>query len=344
MENKQKQNIYGATLSELAKIAEEHSIPSYSASQIAGWLYKRHIDELEQMTNLSRDIRKKLDEQYKIAVSKPVDVKVSADGTKKYLFRVDGFGAVESAYIPEKNRHTLCVSSQSGCRMGCVFCMTGRMGFQGQLRSGDILNQIRSIPERDQLTNIVYMGMGEPFDNTDEVLKSLEVLTAKWGFGMSPKRITVSTIGIIPGVKRFLHDSRCNLAISLHSPFEEERRSLMPMNKAYPLKDVLDVIKSYPKEKHRRISFEYIVFGGLNHSSSHVKELARVLQGISCRINLIRYHSIPDNNLKPPAESELMQFKKSLEQKGFTTTVRKSRGQDIQAACGMLASGLLKKE
>ncbi len=343
MKNDQKRNIYGATLDELAAIAEKHSIPSYAAGQIAGWLYKHHADAWGQMTNLSKQVRKMLQDFYTLDVADPVDVIVSSDGTKKYLFNVNGMGNVESAYIPEGERHTLCVSSQLGCRMGCNFCMTGRMGFHGQLGSGDILNQIRSIPERDQLTNIVYMGMGEPFDNTDEVLKSLEVLTSDWGFGMSPKRITVSTIGVLPGMKRFLEESRCNLAVSLHSPFEEERRALMPMNKAYPLKEVLDTIRSFPKGKQRRISFEYIVFGGYNHSASHVKELARVLQGIACRINLIRFHSIPDSHLKPPSEADLNQFKTLLEAKGFITIIRKSRGQDINAACGMLANESVKK-
>lgn len=343
MENNNKSNIYGATLDELAAIARKHSIPAYAAGQIAGWLYKRHIDDWGQMTNLSKQVRIMLQEQYTVDVSEPVDVVVSSDGTKKYLFNANGKGIVEAAYIPESGRHTLCVSSQLGCRMGCVFCMTGIMGFHGQLRAGDILNQVRSIPERDQLTNIVYMGMGEPFDNTDEVLKSLEVLTSEWGFGMSPKRITVSTIGVIPGMKRFLEESRCNLAVSLHSPFEEERRELLPMNKAYPLKEVLDVIRSFPKEKQRRISFEYIVFGGMNHSPSHVKELARVLQGIACRINLIRFHSIPGGSLNPPSEAELNQFKAQLEGKGFITIIRKSRGQDISAACGMLANKSAKK-
>ncbi len=344
MTNKEKHNIYGLTLESLGGIARELSIPSYAARQIAEWLYKHHVDEINQMTNISKEARKKLDESYTITVSPPVDVAISLDGTKKYLFRALNKGFIESAYIPDGDRHTLCVSSQLGCRMGCGFCMTGQMGFHGQLSTGDILNQIRSISERNQLTNIVYMGMGEPFDNTDEVLKSLEILTSGWGFGMSPKRITVSTIGVIPGMKRFLKESRCNLAVSLHSPFEEERKKLMPMNKAYPLKEVLDVIRSVPKEKQRRISFEYIVFKELNHSPSHVKELARVLHGIACRINLIRFHSIPGSDLKVPSDSELNLFKTSLEAKGFITTIRKSRGLDIGASCGLLANESVKKE
>ena len=343
MENNQKNNIYGATINELLQIVKDLSMPSFSAQQIAQWLYRHHVSYIDEMTNLSKASRNKLNESFIIDVSPFSEVTTSSDGTKKYLFPIKGKGNIESAYIPDGDRHTLCVSSQVGCRMGCGFCMTGRMGFHGQLRAGDILNQIRSIPERDKLTNIVYMGMGEPFDNTDEVFNSLEVLTSEWGFGKSPKRITVSTIGVLPGMKRFLEESRCNLAVSLHSPFEEERRALMPMNKAYPLKEVLDVIRSFPKEKQRRISFEYIVFGGLNHSTSHVKELARVLQGIACRINLIRFHSIPDGNFKPPSEAELNQFKALLEAKGFIAIIRKSRGQDISAACGMLANESVKK-
>lgn len=342
MKNDSKHNIYGLTLGELSEIAANHSIPSYAARQIASWLYKHHVSDIQDMTNISKEVRKTFENLYIVDVSDPLDVSVSSDGTKKYLFDFKGRGVIESAYIPEGERHTLCVSSQLGCRMGCAFCMTARMGFHGQLSVGDILNQIRSIPERDKLTNIVFMGMGEPFDNTDSVLKSLEILTSDWGFGMSSKRISVSTIGMIPGMLRFLEESRCNLAVSLHSPFEEERKSLIPMDKAYPLKEVLNVIRSFPKEKQRRISFEYIVFGGMNHSSAHVKELARILNGIACRINLIRFHTIPGSSLKAPSDGDMNQFKTSLEAKGFITTIRKSRGQDIYAACGMLANKTVK--
>jgi 23S rRNA (adenine2503-C2)-methyltransferase len=288
--------------------------------------------------------RQKLSEHYELGLSEPVKVQTSVDGTKKYLFTSHNGKFIEAAYIPETSRSTLCVSSQVGCKMGCLFCMTGKQGFQGQLSAGEIINQIRSLPERDSLTNIVYMGMGEPFDNLDAVMQSLEILTADYGFGMSPRRLTVSTIGIIPAMKVFLENSRCNLAVSLHSPFEEERRRLMPIENVYSLHQVLQAIREFPIGKQRRISFEYIVFKDLNHSQAHVKELARILNGIRCRINLLNFHPIPNTPLEAPSQQVMLQFKEALEAKGLTTTIRKSRGQDIFAACGMLSTKELVKK
>jgi 23S rRNA (adenine2503-C2)-methyltransferase len=222
--------------------------------------------------------------------------------------------------------------------MGCLFCMTGKQGFQGQLTAGEIVNQLASLPERESVTNIVYMGMGEPLDNVEAVLKSLEILTSDWGYGMSPRRITVSTIGVIPGMRAFLDNSNAHLAVSVHSPFDEERRQLMPVQHVYPLSQVLDLVRSYELSKSRRISFEYIVFGGLNHSQAHVKELSRLLHGIRARVNLIHFHSIPDTPLKPASEEQMLDFQKRLQDKGIPTTIRRSRGQDVQAACGMLST------
>jgi 23S rRNA (adenine2503-C2)-methyltransferase len=240
--------------------------------------------------------------------------------------------------IPEKERVTVCVSSQVGCKMGCLFCMTGKQGFNGQLTAGEIVNQIRSIDEYGQVTNIVYMGMGEPFDNLDEVLKSIDLLTSEWGYAMSPHRITVSTIGIIPGLKRFLSESKCNLAISLHTPFDEERQRLMPVQIAYPIQNVMDEIRSCDFERQRKLSFEYIVFGGLNDTPAHVKEMARLLNGIKSHINLIRFHPIPGTPLRQTDENRLQEFKDRLNEKGILTTIRASRGQDIYAACGLLST------
>ena len=248
------------------------------------------------------------------------------------------FRYVEAAYIPETERATLCLSTQVGCKMGCLFCMTGKQGFQGQLTAGEIVNQLASLPERESVTNIVYMGMGEPLDNVEAVLKSLEILTSDWGYGMSPRRITVSTIGVIPGMRAFLDNSNAHLAVSVHSPFDEERRQLMPVQHVYPLSEVLDLVRSYELSKSRRISFEYIVFGGLNHSQAHVKELSRLLHGIRARINLIHFHSIPDTPLKPASEEQMLDFQQRLQDKGIPTTIRRSRGQDVQAACGMLST------
>jgi 23S rRNA (adenine2503-C2)-methyltransferase len=330
--------LFGKTLAHLQELVSGLGLPKFTAAQIADWLYKKDVTAIDQMSNLSKTVREKLAENFDIGLSDPVKVQTSVDGTKKYLFRASNGKFIEAAYLPERSRHTLCVSSQVGCKMGCLFCFTAKQGFQGNLSAGEILNQIRSLPERHSLTNIVYMGMGEPFDNMEGVMQSLEILTADYGIGMSPRRITVSTIGIIPAMKTFLEQSPCHLAVSLHSPFEVERRRLMPIEHVYSLTEVLEAIRSFPLGKQRRISFEYIVFKDLNHSARHVKELARILNGIRCRINLLRFHPVPGTPLAAPDDQTLEDFKEALEKKGIVTTIRKSRGQDIYAACGLLST------
>jgi 23S rRNA (adenine2503-C2)-methyltransferase len=222
--------------------------------------------------------------------------------------------------------------------MACIFCMTGKQGFQGNLTAGEILNQLRSIPESEEVSNIVYMGMGEPLDNLEEVMKSIDILTSGYGFGMSPRRITVSTIGIIPAMREFLEKSNCHLAVSLHSPFEQERRHLMPVQNVYPLSQVIDELKSFDIGRQRKISFEYIMFKGMNDTPRHIRELVRILNGLRCRINLIRFHSIPGVPLESSDNTAIEQFRDGLTKKGIITTVRQSRGEDIYAACGMLST------
>lgn len=339
----QKEPLFGKTLAQLQNIVLDIGLPKYTAAQICDWLYKKNCTEVDNMTNLSKKARLLLDEKYEVGLIPPVNVQSSSDGTKKYLFDSNG-GFIESAYIPERTRNTLCVSSQVGCKMRCLFCMTGKQGLQGNLSANQILNQIRSIDEYEHLTNVVYMGMGEPFDNLDAVMQSLEILTADWGYGWSPRRITVSTIGIVPAMKHFLEQSNCHLAVSLHSPFESERRLLMPVSQKYPIKDIIQEIKSHDLGRQRRISFEYIVFKGLNDTPRHVKELAKILNGIRCRINLIRYHEIPNTQLETTDEKRLEAFKDELNAKGITTTIRASRGQDIDAACGLLSTRELSKK
>lgn len=333
------------TLKDLGEVVTSLGLPAFTAKQIANWLYQKHVSTIDEMTNLSAKARETLKLHYQIGKHDSIKVQVSKDGTKKYLYNAGNNRFIEAAYIPDKDRATLCVSSQVGCKMGCLFCMTAKQGFQSQLSSGEILNQIASLPERDKLTNIVYMGMGEPFDNLDEVLKSLEILTSEYGFNMSQKRITVSTIGIIPGMKRFLEESKCHLAVSMHTPFEDERRKLMPIQIVYALKDVLNEIKSFDLGKQRRVSFEYIMFKGLNDTPRHVKELTRILNGINGRINLIRFHPIPGTPLEGSDDATIESFKNALNEKGIVTTIRQSRGQDIYAACGLLSTKeLVKKE
>ena len=332
------EHLFGKTLEELKDLSVKLGLPSFTGRQLAEWLYKKEVPSFEEMTNLSLKARALLKENYETGIMSPTDVQVSVDGTKKYLFPALEGKFIETAYIPDGKRHTVCVSSQVGCKMGCLFCMTGKQGFQGNLSSGEILNQYRSIPEWRSITNLVYMGMGEPLDNLEEVLKSLEVLTADWGFALSPRRITVSTIGITPAMLEFLNRSNAHLAVSLHTPFEEERRKLMPVQQVYPLKEVLKEIKSWDFGRQRRVSFEYILFKDFNDSASHVNELSRILQGIRCRINLIRFHPIPDTPLESPDDLTINAFKDKLIAKGITTTIRASRGQDIWAACGLLST------
>jgi len=330
--------LFGKTLDELVLLTVKLGLPGFAAKQIADWLYKKPVNSIEEMSNLSKKTRELLAENFDFGTSLPVKVQVSADGTKKYLFTTGKHQFIETAMIPDDNRTTVCVSSQIGCKMDCLFCMTAKQGFQGQLSAGEIVNQIRSIEEAAAVSNIVYMGMGEPFDNLDEVLKSIEILTSDWGYGMSPRRITVSSIGIVPAMKRFLGESEAHLAISLHTPFDEQRKSLMPVQIAYPIREVIDEIRKWDFSGQRRVSFEYILFNGLNDTPLHVKELARLLNGIKCRINLIRFHPVPGTPLVSPDEETILHFKNQLNDKGIFTSVRASRGQDIYAACGLLST------
>lgn len=336
-----KEHLLGKTLSDLKRIAGKLELPAFVAAQIACWLYKTNIQSYDEMTNISKKVRLLLAEHYDLGVVKPVKVQQSTDGTKKYLFPVSSHKFIETAFIPDARRNTLCVSSQVGCKMGCLFCATGRQGFQAQLSAGQILNQLRSIPERESITNIVFMGMGEPFDNAEEVMKAQEILTAAYGFELSARKVTVSTIGIVPAMEVFLRESKCNLAVSMHSPFDEERRRLMPIQHVYPIKDVIDTINRADLGKYRRVSIEYIVFGELNDTQKHVKELARLLNKTRCRINLIRFHPVPNVPLPPTNEDRLIEFQRALNEKGIVTTIRASRGLDIDAACGLLSTKAL---
>jgi 23S rRNA (adenine2503-C2)-methyltransferase len=330
-------SLFGKTLEELVVSVKEKGLPSFSGKQIADWLYKTGISDVNEITNLSKKARKILSAEYETGLYPPADMQVSSDGTKKYLYKLNSGNFVESVYIPETDRATLCISSQAGCRMGCRFCMTGRQGLKANLSSGEILNQIWSLPEKNELTNVVFMGMGEPMDNIDEVLKSLEILTSEYGIGWSHKRITVSTIGMLSGLEKFLENSQCRLAISLHSPFDEERLKLMPAQKACPIENVLKLLET-DKYTQRRISFEYIMFAGINDSQQHAMALVKLLSRRDFRINLIRFHKIPNSSLSPSDETTMENFKNYLNSKGLLTTIRSSRGEDIFAACGMLST------
>ena len=336
---KDKEHLMGMTLEELKDVALKVSLPAYAAKQMADWLYRKKVRSVDEMTNISAAKRELLSSRYDVGAEHPIESTNSSDGTIKYLFAAnDGAGSVESVFIPSKDRATLCVSSQVGCKMNCLFCMTGKQGFSGQLTANEILNQIQSIPETDDLTNIVFMGMGEPLDNSTELYKVLEILTSSYGYAWSPKRITVSTIGILPELKRFIESSNCNLAVSLHSPFHEERLSLMPVEKAFHIDSIIDLLRQYDFSHQRRVSFEYIMFDGINDSGRHAIELSRLLKGLDCRINLIKFHSIPGENLRNCNERKMEEFRDKLNSLGIICTIRASRGEDILAACGMLST------
>ncbi|MFA8300078.1 MAG: 23S rRNA (adenine(2503)-C(2))-methyltransferase RlmN [Hyphomicrobiales bacterium] len=335
--------LFGLTLTDLQEVCKDLKLPKFVAKQISDWLYKKNITSIDEMTNLSKKARELLNEKYTFGVHAPIKAQESTDGTKKYLYQAPNRNFIETVYIPDKERATLCVSSQVGCKMGCLFCVTGKQGFQAQLTPGEIVNQIRSLPEREKLTNIVYMGMGEPFDNLDNVMKSLEILTSDYGFEMSPRRITVSSIGITPALQTFLKDSNCHLAISLHTPFEDERRKLMPVENVYNLPEIMDVIRKHDFGLQRRVSFEYIMFKGVNDTPAHIKQMCKLLNGLRCRVNLIKFHAFDGSPLEGSDRQTIEYFSNKLNEKGIRSTIRASRGEDILAACGLLSTKELVK-
>ena len=334
------------TLVELKTAVQELGMPAFTAKQITQWLYEKRVRTLDEMTNLSKQNRIRLAEVFEVGTMPPLDCQQSKDGTIKYLFPVrcaenaePSVGKfVETVFIPDGERATLCVSCQVGCKMNCLFCQTGKQGWDGNLTVADILNQIYALPEAERLTNIVFMGQGEPMDNLDNVLRATEILTADWGYAWSPKRITVSSVGVKGKLKRFLDESQCHVAISMHSPIHEQRLQLMPAEKMQSIKDTVELLKQYDFTHQRRCSFEYICFGGLNDQPLHGREIVKLLDGLECRVNLIRFHEIPDVDLPPSDERRMEALRDYLTKHGVFTTIRASRGQDIFAACGLLST------
>lgn len=337
MSEESRVNLLGMTLAQLQELCAAEGFPHFTAKQLCDWLYKKRVESIDAMTNLSLDQRARLNEMAYIGRETPVRCQVSRDGTKKYLFPVLDGHYIEAVYIPEEDRATLCVSCQVGCKMGCRFCVTGQQGFHGNLCAGDILNQLFSIPEYVELTNIVFMGMGEPMDNLDAILAATQAMTSDWGLGWSPKRITVSTVGIVPGLKRFLDESQCHVAVSLHNAVPQERLQMMPVQKAFPLSEVLALLRHYDWSGQRRLSFEYTMFRGLNDDQQHAQKLVDALKGLDCRVNLIRFHESPEAPYKTSMPTAIKAFQDYLNRHGVVCTLRASRGQDIDAACGLLA-------
>lgn len=343
--------LLGCTLDELKAISVKLGLPAFVGKQLADWIYRKRVKDFDAMSNLSRLARERLRAAYQIGCASPIDGQRSVDGTIKYLYATAKGDFIETVYIPDGDRATLCVSSQVGCKMGCRFCMTGRQGYVASLTAADILNQIYSLPEAETLTNVVFMGQGEPFDNLDAVLRVTQALTAEWGYAWSPKRITVSSVGLAKGLIRFLDESQCHLAISLHHPMPTGRAELMPAERAFSIVDVVNVLKQYDfcrkhsgrsfdghTSRQRRVSFEYIVFEGINDSVSHANALLKLLEGLDCRVNLIRFHDIPDTPLRGVSDQAMLKFRDYLTAHGLFTTIRASRGQDIFAACGLLST------
>ena len=343
--------LMGMTVGELKEFVRPLGMPAFTGGQIAQWLYQKHVASIDGMTNISKQNRELLAQHSVVGTMPPSTSQHSADGTIKYLFPVrcsvsstaahSGCHFVETVYIPDGERATLCVSCQVGCKMNCLFCQTGKQGWQGDLTTADILNQIYSLPERDRLTNVVFMGQGEPMDNLDAVLRAIEILTAAYGYAWSPKRVTVSSVGVRGKLKRFLDESQCHVAISLHSPIPFQRLQLMPAEKAMPIEETVQLLRQYDFTHQRRCSFEYICFAGMNDTPAHAKAIVRLLSGMECRVNLIRFHQIPGVDLPGSDEQRMEQLRDTLTHHGITTTIRASRGQDILAACGLLSTARL---
>ncbi len=345
MDKTEKIKLIGMTLEELQSVALRGNMPKYVGKQLAEWLYDKKVVSFEEMANISKKNKEWLSENYEIGREVPSVATKSTDGTVKYLFNVGRGNFVESVYIPDKDRATLCVSSQSGCKMNCYFCATGRMGFKANLTSAQIINQILSIPPAPRkgeepmtpLSNIVFMGMGEPLDNYREVEKVIEILTAPWGLAWSPKRITVSTVGKLPQLKELLDNTQVHVAVSVHTADTPQRESMMPAQKAFPISSVMKLLSGYDFSHQRRLSLEYIMWRGVNDDIAHAEMLVKLIGNVDCRVNLIRFHAIPGVDLKPCSEERMLMFRNFLNSKGITATIRASRGEDIAAACGMLA-------
>jgi 23S rRNA (adenine2503-C2)-methyltransferase len=330
----------GHTLSEVSEFILSAGFKSSDAHKICINLYRKRLMNIPEFGKISLKLRNFLSDNYSSGLFPPSGKDTSLDGTVKYLFNSADGRLFETVYIPYGERNTVCVSTQSGCRMGCSFCVTASYGFHGNLTAGEIVNQVLAIPEAEKITNVVLMGMGEPMDNLDNVVKACEILSSGWGAALSRRNITVSTVGILPEVERFLCESGCNLTLSLHSPFPEERSRLIPAERKHPVSSVIKIIREYPADRRRRFSLAYMMMDGVNDTDRHLEGLRSLVAGSSVRINLLPYHSSGNDTFRSSSEERMMFFKHSLVTSGISASIRKSRGSDISAACGLLASGL----
>jgi 23S rRNA (adenine2503-C2)-methyltransferase len=337
-----KKSLCGLTADEILRLIEPYGFTYSHAVSIANGIYKKNANELSLIARLPKKLRYELETIATCGIFFPVSSEVSADKTVKYLFRTEMGKAYETVYIPDNKRNTVCVSTQSGCRMGCPFCVTAGYGFHGNLSAGEIVNQIISIPDSGKVTHVVFMGMGEPMDNLENVLKACEIITSEWGLAISSRNVTVSTVGITKGIEKFLQRSDCNLTLSLYSPFPEERKKVVPAEKQNPALKLIEIMKNYPVKKKRRLSLAYVMIKDLNDTDKHLEELKAILKGSAIRVNLLPYHSVMNDLIISSTEEKMHFFKHDLVMSGISASVRKSRGIDISAACGLLATGLKK--
>ncbi len=347
-------DIQDVSQAELEAWCCEQGEAPYRARQVLAWVHRRGATRFEEMANLPKVLRRRLADGFRIGRLEPATVAVSADGTRKLLFQLPPEPAaagrpasIESVLIPQverpdgaRDRLTLCISSQAGCGMGCGFCATAAMGLVRNLHPAEIVGQVRAAqalaaPER--LTNLVLMGMGEPLANYAAVVAALEILTAEWGYAISPRRITVSTVGLAPEIPRFIAETRVNLAVSLHAPTDRQRARLVPVNRRYPLATLLAACREVPLARRKRITFEYVMLAGENDTDADARALVRLLHGLRAKVNLIPWNPFPGAPFTPSPRARVQRFQAVLRQHGLSATIRESRGQDIQAACGQLA-------
>ncbi len=327
----------GLTAEEIFSLIGPAGFTMPHAISIANSLYKRRISEITVFPGIPKKLKEELARVSSSGLFEPVVSEKSSDGTIKYLFRNHEGLEYETVYMPAAKRSTVCVSTQSGCRMGCPFCVTGKFGFHGNLSVNDIVNQVISLPGTAKITHVVFMGMGEPMDNLENVLKACKIITSEWGLAVSPGNVTVSTVGITPGVIKFLEQSDCNLTLSLYSPFPGERQEIIPVEKRYPVQGILEIMKNFKMGKRRRMSIAYVMINKVNDTDSHLRELKNILTGSGIRVNLLPYHSVPgDGNITSTPE-KMQYFRHELVMSGISASIRKSRGLDVSAACGLLA-------
>ena len=331
----------GLSLTETEDLLEQKKIDRRYGRRILYWINKKGIRIFGEINDIPKEVLSVLSECFSTGLSEPVSNVASSDGTVRYLFTTEKGLLHESVYIPEGRRETVCISVQSGCRMGCRFCATGQNGWRGNLTAGELVNQVVRLPHK--VTHVVLMGMGEPGDNIDEVIKALRVLTAEWGMAIGKRRVTVSTVGVTPAVKRLLEETECNITLSLYSPFPAERLEAIPSEAAWTYTETLDLMKKYMADRDRRFTVAYVMIKGKNDTEKHLEELKRILTGTGVRVNLLPYHPTGADSDCSSDHDTMMRFKHLLVTSGVGASVRKSRGEDIGAACGMLAAGRTRK-